>query len=321
MNFRKFRGLAAVTIAAALVLSGCGSSGDKNEPTTPDSSASQSTSAEDAAIMSAVKVTADTPNEAPAEVKFTSPLEIGDASARILTEGTGRVVEDGELMKVNFVQFSGLTGEQTFSTYEEGGPQTIMQGDTKLFPALTEAFAGQKIGTRLAFATPAVEGTEQTQAIEPVLFIMEISDAAPAIASGEEVPQDPANPQLTIDADGKPQIELPDGFKATDKLQIIPLIKGEGAVVSDTAYVTAHYTGWKASNGEQFDSSWDRGEPFAFSVQGGVIQGWMDGVKGQTIGSRVLLVIPKDLGYGGSAGHELENEDLVFVVDILGADG
>ncbi|XBH22098.1 FKBP-type peptidyl-prolyl cis-trans isomerase [Jonesiaceae bacterium BS-20] len=321
MNFRKFRGLAAVTIAAALVLSGCGSSGDKNDPKTPDSSSAPATTADDAKFMNSVQVTADTPNEAPSKVEFDTNLTLENATAEILTEGTGRVVEDGELMKVNFVQFSGLTGEQTFSTYEKGEPQTILQGDTQLFPALTEAFSGQKIGTRLVFGTPAVEGTEQTQAIEPVVFVMEISDAAPAVASGEEVPQDPANPQLTIDADGKPQIELPDGFKVGSELKVIPLIKGDGPVVSDTAYVTSHYTGWKASNGEQFDSSWDRGTPFAFSVQGGVIQGWMDGVKGQTVGSRVLLLIPKDLGYGGSAGHELENEDLVFVVDILGADG
>ena len=43
----------------------------------------------------------------------------------------------------------------------------------------------------------------------------------------------------------------------------------------------------------------------------------MDGVKDQTVGSRVMLLIPKEMGYAGSPGHELEKEDLIFVVDIL----
>ena len=46
----------------------------------------------------------------------------------------------------------------------------------------------------------------------------------------------------------------------------------------------------------------------------------MDGVKGQTVGSRLLLIIPKAMAYGGSPTHELAEEDLVFVVDIIAAD-
>ena len=84
--------------------------------------------------------------------------------------------------------------------------------------------------------------------------------------------------------------------------------------------MTAHYTGMLL-DGTVFDSSWDRGSPSTFSLQG-VIPGWTQGLAGQTVGSQVLLVIPAELGYGeqGSGGTIPPNSPLVFVVDILAAE-
>ncbi|MEK8228164.1 FKBP-type peptidyl-prolyl cis-trans isomerase [Oerskovia sp. M15] len=81
--------------------------------------------------------------------------------------------------------------------------------------------------------------------------------------------------------------------------------------------IIAHYAGYKL-DGEQFEASWDAGTPATFPLTG-VIAGWTQGLAGQTVGSQVLLVIPPSLGYGASEGHELQNETLVFVVDILAA--
>jgi FKBP-type peptidyl-prolyl cis-trans isomerase len=68
-----------------------------------------------------------------------------------------------------------------------------------------------------------------------------------------------------------------------------------------------------------FDSSYDRGEPASFEIGVGmVIGGWDEGLVGQNVGSRVLLSIPPDLGYGGMEGHDLAGDTLLFVVDILG---
>lgn len=68
-----------------------------------------------------------------------------------------------------------------------------------------------------------------------------------------------------------------------------------------------------------FDNSYDRGEPASFEIGVGmVIGGWDEGLVGQNVGSRVLLSIPPELGYGAMEGHDLANDTLLFVVDIIG---
>jgi peptidylprolyl isomerase len=99
------------------------------------------------------------------------------------------------------------------------------------------------------------------------------------------------------------------------------VITGTGAEVGAGDIVVVHYHGVNWNTGEVFDSSWSRNEPATFPT-GGVIPGFRDGLIGQTVGSRVIIVIPADLGYGPSGGTgdgSIGAEDtIVFVVDILG---
>ena len=109
-------------------------------------------------------------------------------------------------------------------------------------------------------------------------------------ATGEKVADIPADlPKVTLAKDGKPSIDM-NGYKGSDSLISQDLIKGKGAVVKDTQSVMAHYTGWLL-DGTQFDSSWDRGQSSAFSLDS-VIKGWKQGLAGHTVGSQVLLVVP-----------------------------
>ena len=137
-------------------------------------------------------------------------------------------------------------------------------------------------------------------------------------ATGEKVAGVPADlPKVTLAKDGKPSIDM-NGYKGSDSLVSQDLIKGKGAVVKDTQSVVAHYTGWLL-DGTQFDSSWDRGQSSAFSLDS-VIKGWKQGLAGHTVGSQVLLVVPPSLGYGNKDQEKIPaNSTLVFVVDILAA--
>ena len=137
-------------------------------------------------------------------------------------------------------------------------------------------------------------------------------------ATGEKVADIPADlPKVTLAKDGKPSIDM-NGYKGSDSLVSQDLIKGKGAVVKDTQSVVAHYTGWLL-DGTQFDSSWDRGQSSAFSLDS-VIKGWKQGLAGHTVGSQVLLVVPPSLGYGNKDQEKIPaNSTLVFVVDILAA--
>ena len=98
------------------------------------------------------------------------------------------------------------------------------------------------------------------------------------------------------------------------------LTEGTGAAVKSGQTIKVHYVGQIWKTGKQFDASWDRNTPIDFGIgTGQVIKGWDEGLVGQKIGSRVLLVIPPDKGYG-SAGRPpqiLGTDTMVFVVDIL----
>jgi len=103
-------------------------------------------------------------------------------------------------------------------------------------------------------------------------------------------------------------------------LEIEDLIVGDGAEVTQGNQAVVHYVGVALSNGQEFDASWNRNDPFAFRVGGGqVIAGWDRGVAGMRVGGRRKLVIPPHLGYGerGAGGVIKPGETLVFVVDLL----
>ena len=99
---------------------------------------------------------------------------------------------------------------------------------------------------------------------------------------------------------------------------------GTGAEAVAGQHVKVHYTGWLFNDGvkgAKFDSSKDRGDPFAFGLGAGqVIKGWDEGVQGMKVGGARTLVIPPELGYGarGAGGVIPGNATLMFDVDLLG---
>ena len=117
----------------------------------------------------------------------------------------------------------------------------------------------------------------------------------------------------------KPSISIPAGDPPAD-LVIEDLTVGEGKEATSGCRPVMHYVGVAWSNGREFDSSWDRREPFSFRLGAGeVIGGWDQGVAGMRVGGRRRLTIPPHLGYGsrGAGGVINGNETLVFVVDLL----
>ena len=107
-------------------------------------------------------------------------------------------------------------------------------------------------------------------------------------------------------------------------LQYEDTLPGTGQEAISGQQVTVHYTGWLFNDGVQgakFDSSKDRGDPFAFRLGAGqVIQGWDEGVAGMKVGGARTLIIPAGLGYGarGAGGVIPPNATLKFDVELLG---
>ena len=117
----------------------------------------------------------------------------------------------------------------------------------------------------------------------------------------------------------KPEVEFPD-HEVPDDLVIEDLIVGDGPEVKAGDRVAAHYVGVAFSTGEEFDSSWNRGNPLEFVAGvGQVIQGWDQGILGMKVGGRRRLEIPSDQAYGehGAGGVIGPDEALIFVVDLV----
>lgn len=115
----------------------------------------------------------------------------------------------------------------------------------------------------------------------------------------------------------KPEIDFIEGPSPTE-LVVTDLEVGDGAEATPGANVVVHYVGVDFETGEEFDSSWNRGESIQFPLNG-LIRGWQDGIPGMKVGGRRQLVCPPEFAYGpAGAGHRLSGRTLVFVIDLLG---
>jgi peptidylprolyl isomerase len=118
----------------------------------------------------------------------------------------------------------------------------------------------------------------------------------------------------------KPEVDFPVGDPPSD-LIVEDITVGDGPEATPGQTVTVHYVGVTFSGGEEFDASWNRGDPFTFPLgRGRVIAGWDQGVAGMRVGGRRRLTIPPHLAYGnrGAGGVIGPGETLIFVVDLLG---
>ena len=308
--------LAAGALASALTLTACG--GQSAE--TPSSTA-----------ISAVKVSGADPKTKPT-VTVDAPVTVTKTESKVVTEGTGAAVGKDELVSIQAVIVNGTDGKVATSTWEQG-PVGLDLGDKNLFKSFRDQIPGQKVGSRVIItSTPADafgdQGNTQLGITkdDPVVFVIDVLGASPILteAKGKEVAPKAGLPTVTMNP-GKPAtITVPKGAKAPTKTVVQPLIEGEGAAVKDGQTVRVAYTGALWKDGSVFDSSASRPEQpyFEFPLgQGQVIKGWDTALKGQKVGSRLLLVIPPADGYGeaGSPPKIAGTDTLVFVIDILAA--
>jgi peptidylprolyl isomerase len=121
------------------------------------------------------------------------------------------------------------------------------------------------------------------------------------------------------DTGPKPTVSVPKG-PPPSQLVVKDLKTGDGAEAMSGDQVSVQYVGVLYSDGKQFDSSWDRGQPFSFQLGSGqVIPGWDQGVAGMKVGGRRQLIIPPKLAYGaqGQPPTIPANATLVFVIDLV----
>lgn len=114
----------------------------------------------------------------------------------------------------------------------------------------------------------------------------------------------------------KPEIDFPEGDAPTE-LEVVEITEGDGAEAQAGSVVNVHYLGVEFDSGEEFDSSWSRGESINFPLQS-LIKGWQVGIPGMKVGGRRKLIVPPALAYGNGGGHPLGGKTLIFIIDLLG---
>lgn len=119
------------------------------------------------------------------------------------------------------------------------------------------------------------------------------------------------------DLNSKPELDAPEG-PAPEQLEIVDIVVGDGAEATPGATVDVHYLGVEYDSGDEFDSSWNRGQSINFPL-GSLIAGWQQGIPGMKVGGRRKLIVPPQLAYGpAGGGHRLSGKTLIFVIDLLG---
>jgi peptidylprolyl isomerase len=122
---------------------------------------------------------------------------------------------------------------------------------------------------------------------------------------------------MTESSKTKPEIEFYEGPEPTE-LVIIDIEEGTGAAASTGSTVDVHYLGVDFESGEEFDSSWSRGQSINFPLAS-LIKGWQEGIPGMKVGGRRQIIAPPHLAYGpAGGGHRLSGRTLIFVIDLLG---
>jgi FKBP-type peptidyl-prolyl cis-trans isomerase len=335
---RRAAALLVIPMLAAAAAAGCASASSSSSSSasspaskSPAASASASASASPTgptAASNSVVSASGTFGKAPT---VTIPAENAAATlyTRTLIQGTGAPLTKSESLLGNFVLYdwSGTAHKLLGSTFSSGSPTLF---SSQLLPGLETALIGQKEGSRVLAVIPPADGfgPQGNSQIgvggkDTLVFVV---DMIQNIGNSSEVTGTQTSsggsglPTVTAAAGKTPTITIP-ASAPPKSLQVKTLIQGTGRKIANGDYIVVQYTGVNWRTKKVFDSSWSRSQPFALNIGvGQVIKGWDTGLVGQTVGSRVLLVIPSADGYGpaGSSAAGINGTDtLVFVVDIL----
>jgi len=265
------------------------------------------------------------------KVSYDGELNRTKTETTVLTEGTGPEIEEGDKAFVDYYIGSSFSGEDSFNTWsEDAGTQFVtFTEDGMPLEAFRDAVIGQKVGSRVeVVATPKDAFNGQGSSAhnigngDTVVFVIDIV-SVPLEAPDGTAKKVPGNVPEIVEKDGViTGFDFSKSAAPTDDVQAFTLVQGTGPKLEEGQALVADYLGQVYGDKLPFDTSYGKGPAsFALKDPGGVIKGWVKGLTGVKVGSRVILVIPSKLGYGkkGSPPKIKGGDDLVFVVDILGA--
>jgi peptidylprolyl isomerase len=268
-------------------------------------------------------------------VKLKSPIGTVKTTERtVVKAGTGAVASKNKNVTADFVIYNGSTGKELTSTGFDGKTVPFTMDTAKYLPGLVKTLECSRVGSRVVGVIPPADAFKSTGstdlgvgAKDEIVFVADVVSvkaASPAplkTATGTVVAPKAGFPTVVFSSKGLPTVTVP-ATAQPSAFQEEVLIKGKGAKVGSDANVIVNYqlVLWRTGKVVSGNDTWAAGQTATFNT-GQVVAGFKQALEGQTIGSRVVVVIPPALGYGTSGNSQagiLGTDDLVFLVDILG---
>jgi peptidylprolyl isomerase len=267
----------------------------------------------------------------PPEVKWKGSMKAGKIETETITAGDGEVLKGQDNVLAHIWIGNGYSQQTAFSTYDEKRAEMLTVNDQ--LPEFLAGISNAKVGSRLAVTASASEAFGEAGNAQlgignkdTVLVIVDLISRVLDKPEGERSPYPDwmPIPQFTkgvvsgFSFDGVPE--------PTDDLRRVQLVKGTGPRVEKGQTIAVRYLGQAFGGDKPFDENFGddgKGAPTTFGIgTGQVIKGWDQALVGVPVGSRVVLEIPPDLGYGAEGSPDAgipKNATLVFVIDILAA--
>ena len=259
------------------------------------------------------------------KVKVDSPWAIDKTRTKVLDAGNGPVVGEGQSVEVNYYGVNGRTGKTFDESFSRGQP--IAFSLAQVVPGFSKGLVGQRQGSRVLIAMPGKDGYDPMggnpqagiEVGDTLIFVVDVVGGQLSGPEGATVQPKAGLPTVTENS-GKPEITIPESAPPT-ALEVQPLIKGKGKKVAANDTITFNYLWVRWSDGKVLEQTY--GAKPATTELSGLLPGMAKGLEGQTVGSRVLLVIPPADGYpdGNATPSVKPGETLVILVDLLFAQG
>lgn len=320
--------LATLGLLAALAACGDEKAPDADASGSPSASTSSSSSpVATGSVPDGIAVAGDFGKEP--DVTWTAEVTVDSLAKDVLIEGDGDVVALGDNLLTKVWVGNGVGKTTAYSSFSEPSP-TVLAVSQDTLPALRDGLNGATVGSRVLIASPpdqayGEQGNTQLGIgnADTVLFLVDIVSKLPEGPDGADATPAKWAPTI-VEKDGDPTgLDFADAKEPGKNLLRTTLIKGTGEKVEKGQHLYVDYLGQVYGADAPFDQSYARGAPFDFVIgEGKVVAGWDQGLIGVPVGSRVILAIPPDLGYGeaGQASVGIKGTDtMYFIVDVLAA--
>lgn len=255
---------------------------------------------------SEVTVSEDTTQQP--QIDFSAPLDIDSLTVTTIVEGEGPELEEGDVALIQALLMDAKQQTVQINTWGRE-PRAMHLTVDEVGEGLYTALVGQKFGARVLLQEP-----EQDD--EPTGARVAVLDVLPNEAMGEEVEPRDDLPSVEMTESGEPKIKIGKKLEKPSGAVSQPLIRGEGKQIEAGQTVTMQYHGIRWEDQEVIDSTWaGEGLPRSYMIGVGEMpEGLDDGILEQRVGSRLLLVLPPEVGYPTEGVT-------VFVVDLLSVSG